>query len=249
MDGGGEGGSYEIGVTYAAFDALLKQQPDSQGYIVVYSKPGSAPGYWHRVGTREQQKLIGEGVGPERLTIINGGISKPKNKGTKKGEDEEEQYGKVELWVGEKDKPPVKQVLERRTLTKAVLVGTGDNFPGDEKTNEWALNNLADMMRVDGRIVGCIIVFPGDGTPVITSDDGLEVTPPNIFKLADGWKTELSKKYNIEENRLVLMHGPRDEAGTGRIEAWAVPYGAAMPDPFGKKEEGEDQDGVNPKEF
>ncbi len=234
-EGCGEAGAYEIGITYAAFAKLLKQQPDSQGYIVVYSKPGSAPGYWRRVGTREQQKLAGDGLGAERLTIVNGGEVEVK-KGAKKEEDDE-QYGRVEFWVGEKGRPPVRDAPENGRLKEALLVGTSASFAADdEKINDWVLANLADVLRADKRSVGCIIVFPGDGNQLITDADGVEKPPPDIFKLAEGWQAELAKKYGVEVARLVLMHGPPDEAGLGKIEAWAMPEGAAMPDPFAKKD-------------
>jgi hypothetical protein len=245
-DGCGEAGAYEIGITYVAFAKLLKQQPDSQGYIVVYSKPGSAPGYWRRVGTREQQKIIGDGLGAERLTVVNGGEVEVK-KGAKKEEDDE-QYGRVEFWVGEKGRPPVKDAPENGRLKEALLVGTTSSFADDKKINDWVLANFADVLRADKRSVGCIIVFPGDGNQLITDAEGVEKPPPDVFKLAEGWQAELAKKYGVEVTRLVLMHGPPDEAGLGKIEAWAVPNGAAMPDPFAKKDEEEQTAEGDPKE-
>ena len=116
---GGEAGSYNIGITYGAFRELLRRQPESQGYVVVYPRRSAYPGYWRNVATREQQKLLADGLGVGRLTVVRGGV----NEGTVKGfqDDEEvdslENYDRVELWVGGKEKPPVKHgSVERRAL-------------------------------------------------------------------------------------------------------------------------------------
>lgn len=228
---GPDAGSFNDGVLYAAYSGLLKKQTDSQGYLVVYSPHGAAPGYWRRAGTREQQKLSRDGLAPERMTVINGGTLPVKAK-PPAGEEEEENYGSVHLWIGAKNAPPVKHVAEEDALTEALLVG-GNNFLNEEKeTADWLLNNLADMMRADSRSVGCIVVHPGDGSTAPTGAGGSEETTPDVFKMAQSWKAELLKKYGFDPNRVVILSGPAEGWSAGKLEVWAVPYGVPLPDPF-----------------
>ncbi|HVF43578.1 MAG TPA: hypothetical protein VM936_11235 [Pyrinomonadaceae bacterium] len=207
---GSEAGSFHGGILYSAYRDILKKQADSQGYLVVYSPPGAPPGYWRRAGTREQQKISGPGLPPDRLTVINGGALPVKAK-PPQGEEEEESYGGVELWVGSRDAPPVKHVEENTALTEALLVG-GDGFLyQDKKVAEWLLDNLSDMMRADVRSVGCIVVYPGDGSAVPTGVEGVEEPAPDVFKIAQGWKAELLKKHGFEPNRVVILSGPAED--------------------------------------
>jgi hypothetical protein len=227
---GSEAGSFHDGIIYKAYRGLLKKQTDSQGYLVVYSPPGAAPGYWRRAGTREQQKISRDGLAPERLTVINGGALPFKGK-PPEGEEQEETYGSVELWVGAKDAPPVKHVEEDSVLKEALLIGSS-SIVYEEEAAGWLMNNLAETMRADGRSVGCIVVYPGDGSTVPTGEGGVEETPPDVFKMAQGWKAELLKKYGFASDRLVILSGPAEDWGAGRLEVWAVPHGAPLPDPF-----------------
>lgn len=232
---GPEAGAFSSWTLYSAYTALLKRQTDSQGYLVVYSPPGAAPGYWRRAGTREQQKISGPDVAPDRLTVVNGGAL-PAGKKAAGGEEEEEVYGRIELWVGAKDSPPVRHVEEDSALTAALLVGGNNFFYEEKKTADWLLNNLADMMRADKRSVGCIVVYPGDGSPVPTGEGGAEQPAPDVFKLAQGWKAELLKKHGFEPHRVVLLSGPPEGGASGKLEVWAVPHGAPLPNPFAELE-------------
>ncbi|HEX7313781.1 MAG TPA: hypothetical protein VF297_07655 [Pyrinomonadaceae bacterium] len=231
---GSSGGAFTEGMLYSAYAGVLKKQPDAQGYLVVYSPPEAAPGYWQRAGTREQAKIAWHEVGAERLTVISGGVVPPKKKS--EGEEEEVVYGHIELWVGKKESPPVKHVEVETALTEAVLLGTNSFYEEEDDAAAWMLNNLAAMMRADSKAVGCIIVYPGDGGTVPYGEGGTEKPAPDVFKIAEGWKAALLKKHGFEPGRVVVMNGPR-EAGTssGRLETWAVPYGATMPDPFAEE--------------
>lgn len=246
---GSEAGSFNDGILYAAYRGLLKKQTDSQGYLVVYSPHDAPPGYWRRAGTREQQKLSWDGLAPERMTVVNGGALPVKAK-PPVGEEAEETYGSVQLWVGAKDAPPVKHVEEENALTEALLVGGDSVLYAEKKAADWLLNNLADMMRADARSVGCIVVYPGDGSTVPTGAGGTEETPPDVFKMAQSWRAELLKKHGFEPNRVVILSGPAEDWSAGKLEVWAVPYGAPLPDPFaeavreaGAEDGGEEQGG------
>jgi hypothetical protein len=241
---GSEAGSFHEGIIYNAYRGLLKKQTDSQGYLVVYSPPGAAPGYWRRAGTREQQKVAGQGLAADRLTVINGGALPVKGK-PPVGEEQEETYGSVELWVGAKDAPPVKHVEEGAKLTEVLLVGGSGVVYEPEETAGWLLDNLAEMMRANAGSVGCIVVRPGDGTTVHTGPGGTEESPPDVFKIAQGWKAELQKKYGFAPERLVILSGPAEEWSSASLQVWAVPRGAPLPDPFAEdKSEAGSEEGV-----
>jgi hypothetical protein len=236
---GGEAGSFNDGIIYASFANLLKMQKDSQGYIVVYSPPGAAPGYWHRAGTRERQKLTRDDVTADRLTVINGGPAPVKQKKAVKSEDdyEEEPHGVVELWVGAKEKPPVKHVEEDSTLKEAVLLGSNSFEWEEPEVADWMLENVAETLRADERNLACVVVYPGDGSGVPAGVDGAERPAPDVFKIAEGWKAALLKKHGFDAQRLVVLNGPAEEYGGGRLEVWAVPRGASLPDPFKKQDD------------
>lgn len=228
---GPSAGSFGDAVLLSAYAGLLKKQPDSQGFLVVYSPPGAAPGYWRRAGTRERQKISGAGLAPERLTVINGGALPVKAK-TADAEGAEETYGSVELWVGAKGAPPVRHVEEDSALTGALLIGGESFFSEEGAAAEWLLNGLADTLRANGRSVGCIVVYPGDGSGVPTGEGGADEPAPDVFKMARSWKDALLKKHGFEPQRVLILSGPPQESGAGRLDVWAVPPGAPLPDPF-----------------
>lgn len=238
---GGSPGSFEDGLIYSSFAGLLRKQPESQGYVVVYAPPGAAPGYWRRAGTREQQKVAREEVAAGRMTVVNGGVLPVKKKAAKAEDEEEENYGRVELWVGAKDRPPVKHVEEDSLLTKALLLGSNSFMWEEKEAADWMLHNLAETMRADQHSVGCIIVYPGDGAGVPTGEGGADQPAPDVFKVAEGWKAELLKKYGFDPLRVVVQSGPAEDYGSGRLEVWAVPYGVPLPDPFAQTEEQGDE--------
>jgi len=244
---GGEGvdaAAFQSGFVFAAYAELLRKQPDSRGYLVVYSPHGAAPGYWRRVGTREQQKLTaGSDPSPDRVTVVNGGALPPKEKAEGEEEVWEAEYGRLELWVGPKDgQPPVKHVEEEARLTEALRVSSSDFYDEDDvrKTTAWALDNLAEMLRTNENSIACIVIYGGSGEGLPTGEEGVERPVPDVFKVAEKWKAELLKKHGLAAHRVVLINGPQAGTGVGTIEAWAVPPGAALPDPF--VGEGEEDD-------
>lgn len=240
---GGGAGSFDTGITYEAFRELLKRQPDSQGYVVVYARRDIYPGYWRGVATREQQKLAEDGLAAERLTVVRGGVYEGRVKGFQNDEekDPEEQYDRVELWVGGKDKPPVRHRPEKGALEDAALVATvAAYFADDEKITGWGLDNLFESSRANPRSTLCVIVFPdADPTP-----DPEGKPPADLFKLAGSLKEGLRRR-GVEETRLVLMNGPAGEYDA-RVELWAVPYGATLPDPFAAPGAGEEAEESEP---
>jgi hypothetical protein len=107
----------------------------------------------------------------------------------------------------------------------------------EREVADWMLENLAEMLRADQRNLGCIVVYPGDGSGVPTGEDGADRPAPDVFKIAEGWKAALLKKHGLDAQRLVVLNGPAEDYGRGRLEVWAVPRGAALPDPFKKQDD------------
>ncbi|HJQ33588.1 MAG TPA: hypothetical protein VJ866_15495 [Pyrinomonadaceae bacterium] len=241
---GGEPGDFHIGITFDAFRELLRRQPESQGYVVVYASRGAYPGYWRNVATREREKLTADGVGAERLTVLRGGVNEGRVKGFQHDEDADdaEQFDRVELWVGEKEKPPVRERPEKATLKGAALVASVDSYSaGEEEINRWALDNLDTLLRANAHSTAYVVVYP-DGEPTPQSDgEGKETPPPDLFKRAEALKAELRGR-GVDEARLVILSGPAKDYGA-RIELWAVPYGAAPPNPSAGEEQAEEPEG------
>ncbi len=233
--------AFRSGFVFAAYAELLRKQPDSRGYVVVYSPPGAAPGYWRRVGTREQQKLTSDNDPPaDRVTVIHGGALPAKEKAEGEDENWEDSPGRIELWVGPKDgPPPVKHVEEETRFDEAVMVSTSTFYgeEGEQKTAAWVLGNLVEMLRADEHSIACFVIYGGDGSGLQTGEEGVEEPAPDVFKLAEKWKAALLKKHGLAAHRVVLINGPQEEGSVGKIEAWAVPPGAALPDPFANAEE------------
>ena len=75
--------------------------------------------------------------------------------------------------------------------------------------------------------------------------DGREEPRPDLFKQAEALKAELRRR-GVDETRLVLMNGPAQEY-SGKLELWAVPYGAALPDPFAAEDEGAEPEESDPE--
>ncbi|HEX6186092.1 MAG TPA: hypothetical protein VFZ44_19540 [Pyrinomonadaceae bacterium] len=230
---GGSPGSFNIGVTFSALRELLRRQTESHGYVVVYPRRGAYPGYWRNVATRERQKLTMGGLDVERFTVVRGGVNEGMVKGFQDDieKDPAEEYDRVELWVGEKARSPVRHRPEKETLEEAARVASiPAYFTDDGHITRWGLDNLFEFARTNPRSTACVIVYPdADATP-----DSEGKPPVDLFKLAASLKEELRRR-GLEETRIVLMNGPI-ESYDARLELWAVPYGAALPDPFAEED-------------
>ena len=99
----------------------------------------------------------------------------------------------------------------------------------EKETADWMLNNLAAMMRANKRNIGCIVVYPGDGSGVPTGEGGTEKPAPDVFKIAEGWKAELLKKHGFDVQRLVVLIGPQEDSAMGKLEVWPCPTARRCP--------------------
>lgn len=243
-------------VSHANFAEMLRLQPKSYAYIVVYEGDESTPGAWGRISANAADGLRDDyGVQSERIKIIFGGYKKK---------------AKLQLWILPKDAPPpVEEVKKERKLAKNIQLGTFDQ--SELKHNDGArsvFKDFAELLRKDENIKVCIIVRPeiavvpepnaDEAEKAIISEtatseeaaisDELPVEvvpdePPDIdfFELIEKWKKDLVQEYQISENRMIVMIAPaQDESQTGGyIETWVVPPDTPLPDLYPPQQEEE----------
>nr|MDQ3806038.1 hypothetical protein [Acidobacteriota bacterium] len=213
----------------AGFADVLRSQPETQAYVVVYHGPESAPGAWRRVADGEVAALKGQGVAGERVRVIFGG------------------YGeklKIQRWVLPKGAPPpVKDAGPERRTPKAVEVGRMSHYQLRYEDEARAFfRGFAEVLKAEASLSVYLVVRLGAPPPEadLEAAPGVPEEPPDVdpARLAEKWKGELLKEYGINDQRFaVLFVPPREEWGTGEIEAWVVPWGAAPPDPYAAEDE------------
>lgn len=223
----------------------LRLQPKTVAYVVAFNGEDSAPGAWRRVAEDDVETLRGYGVEGSRIKIIFGGYDKD---------------AKAQLWILPSDAPPPVVGAEReRRPSKAVQLGA---YPQHQLKYEddarWVFKAFTDVLKADDKMNALIVVRLPFVGPVESSEDAEvaeeevapvaeEVTaepeykePPdiNLVELVEKWKAALKKEHGIGDERLVVIFVPaRDEYNADELEAWLVPQGAAMPDPFAVEDE------------
>lgn len=216
-------------VTLAALADILRQQPKSLAYIVAFNVQGAPPGTWRRVAKRDASKLQEYGIASDRIKIIYGGDAP--------GLEEDVQQALIQLWVLPPDAPPpVEGTKQEKTPEQAAHLGTYNDYILKYREEERRIfEGLVEVLRADARLSVCLIIRP--------RSDALEriVTPgepPDIdaLKLAEKWKSEMAEKYMINENRIIVMPVDADEINEGTINAWAVPAGVDLPNPYSSDE-------------
>jgi hypothetical protein len=210
--------------TLAGLADVLKSQPDTTAYVVAFNGKDSAPGAWRRVAQREADQLKEYGVAAGRVRIIFGGY----------GEEL-----KIQRWVQPKDAPPpVEDAGAERAPSEASQIGRMGfyqlRYEGEARG---LFEGFAQVLKADETLTAHLVVrlkWPRG------EDDG-EVVPPDPdeppdldpARLVEKWRADLRSKYGIGDQRLVVQFvPPQDESNTGELEAWAVPMGAAPPDPY-----------------
>jgi hypothetical protein len=231
--GEGEGTGPPVpGVSFPTFVDMLKNRQDTVAYIVAFNGDDAAPGAWRRVGQMESERIEKHGVAASRLKLIFGGADKET---------------KVQLWILPADAPaPVADAGPERLPQKTIQVSDfGDYELGDERGERWAFKVLLDGLRTNDKLRACIIVrmenevaeeLDQEEAQAITEvapvmDETPEPQPANFLKLIEKWKAELTDKYKIPQDRLVVLFTtPREDEGN-KLETWIIPPGALLPDP------------------
>lgn len=241
-------------VSLASFADMLRLQPKTYAYIVVYEGDDSTPGAWGRISTRVSESLKSRyGIQADRTKIIFGGYDKE---------------AKLQLWIQPHDAPPpVEEVKKERKLQRNIQLGTFNQY--ELKNNDTARSifiEFAEVLRKDENLKVFIIIRPEiPSAPEPDADEAVEAIaseavvfeeaaiadelpnevvpdePPDVdlFELVEKWKKDLAKEYQISENRMIVMTAPvQNEFGQeGHIETWVVPPGTPLPDLYPPQEE------------
>ena len=231
--------------TLASFADMLQQQKQATAYVVVYNGPDSVPGAWRRAASWEVDTLQKRGVDADQVKIIFGGNA---------------QSAKIQLWIQPRDAPaPMIDAGKESLPTKAVHLGTlSDSSLGDEDTRQGALKDLLNVLSLNENLKACLIVrleslaLKADDTSesssvpesVAAAASGLteestdgateataEIPPAELPELIQKWRVELAS-HKIRADRLVVLFVPTREFEGNTLEAWLVPNGVPLPDPF-----------------
>ena len=216
--------------TLAGFADVLRLQPNTVAYVVTYNGKEAAPGAWRRVGGRDAEHLRElYGIEASRVRVLFGGYKKETT---------------VRLWVLPQDAPPpVGGDRKEHRPQKAVKVVEADQYPLKwEEDERKVFRGFAEVLKADAELNLCFVIRPG--APVEEEFDPDNPPDPkeppdvDLVKLVEKWRARLSKEYGVGEHRVtVLVAVPaEDDWRAGRVEAWVVPPGAALPDPSAVEE-------------
>ena len=235
-------------VTLASFADMLRLQPKTYAYIVVYEDDESKPGAWGRISARVTRILQDHyGLQANRTKIIFGGYDKK---------------SKLQLWILPMGAPPpVEEVKRERKLQKNIQLGSYGQYElRDADGARSVFEEFADVLRKDKdlkvvfivrpevpiipettegetgeTIAEEIVTVPDEQTGEVAEEEAPDV---DFLELIEKWKKDLAKEHNISENRvIVMMAAARDESESGRIETWVVPPGIPLPDLYPPQEE------------
>ncbi len=225
----------------AGFGEVLRLQPKTIGYVVVYNGGEAAPGAWRRVGESEAESLKRYGVEPGRVRVLFGGYKKDTT---------------VRLWVlPEGAPPPVRSDKSERRPEHAAQIGGFDQYYLKYDDNERRVfRGFAEVLKADEALNVCVVVRPGlagaEEFDPEASPDPEEPPDVDVLKLAEAWRARLTKEYGIGGHRFVILVAEAlDGQDVGQIETWIVPPGAALPDTSEAADGGATEEEENPKEL
>lgn len=260
----------EMGVAYSAvmlgeLAEKLKQQPGSEGHIVVFTPKGSAPGAWRRIARRDELLLQKDrGIEPGRLKLVNGGRS-------------DGEFAEVEMWVAPKGAPPpVAESREEVEKPASAYRLNALDFYGepDADVDRWVLEGIAEALRENPRarvyLVAREPAAPVEDSEEETAADSTEQQPEQpepepsaapqagaeesadaddgekeeaegeevkTVEMAERWKAALAEKYGVAADRVVVVRGRERPWATGRLLTWVVPDKMEPPDFLAPDEE------------
>lgn len=249
-------------ISQTEFAEKMKQQPNSNGYLVIRTPKNGVPGAWRRIARREEQILQKDyNVEAQRLSSVNGGPT-------------EGDYAEVELWVLPKSAPPPAGITEQieKTLKESVRLNRLDSYGSeDEEAEKWMLGNIAEALRENPRATVCLVaresmtveiedwadnsvaaetasaaqlplaekaIAPPADSKTETEDASEESEDEGSMKeRAERWKKILTTKHGIYSWRVIILEGKEMPWGVGRLTTWLVPENARWPDPLASDED------------
>ncbi len=132
---------------------------------------------------------------------------------------------------------------------KTIRIGTfGDYELADERAERFAFKVLLDGLHTSEELRSCIIVrlakevvadeageareeAPLVTDATVTPDEPSDPQPADLLKLIDKWKSELTDKFKIRDDRVIVLFAAAREDEGNSLETWIVPSGALLPDP------------------
>jgi hypothetical protein len=220
-------------VRFAAFADALNEQPNSKAYIVAYNGKESVLGAWQRVGNEAKEELQNTySISGNRIEVLFGGYEK---------ED-----SKIEYWILPHDAPPpVKKKKEKRQKETVKLWFYGEYLFEYEDRVKLMFKSFADILKDDATLNACIIVR------LVQSEEpsgqilvDVEKKSINLVEIVEKWQNDLHGKYGIKQERLKVFVVTAGSDYGASVEAWIVPKGAMLPDPYAVDEDEESDEEI-----
>lgn len=240
----------------AAISEILKAQPKSIAYLVVYSDFDSLPLHWKRSGESKISALHSKGVDPDQLKLLFGGYEKK---------------SRMEFWVLPSDaEPPVIERVEELPKEARIIEEIGQyNAHAIEQGK--SLKAVAEILKSVGDSNLIFYVFPppeededlaNEAGELFPEEDDLnqsfdetegeewhsDATEPyvDLLSIASAWKGRLSQDYGIDSHRMIVvpLSTPRESYGV-ELVLYLVPPGQPLPDPYAEPVTEEQQNSQN----
>ena len=223
--------SCELATVFTGLAIELKNSPDANGYIVIYSGPNDPPGLLHRHSLGTRNVLVNEQhISPDRIIIMNGGSRETFS---------------AEYWLVPKHTPPPQSGPVWKPELQQVEFGRFDEFfwgTGPEDLFEYRrestrLDGFAQALIKNPDAAGYIIAY-ADGEKVtqtyLENKNGKERAIERRFRMTGkklaGWaKNSLVELLKVNPSRIVTIDGGYREFET--VELWIVPAGENAPKP------------------
>jgi hypothetical protein len=187
----------------------------------------------------EASDLEGRGVKADRIKIVYGGVKK---ESPDESSEDNSQLAFVQFWALPSDAPPpvVDEAKPERTPKEAVQTGSYQTYSLKYPDSEQRIfEGIGDVLRSDKQLSVCFVVWPNTGGEEMELMAG-EPKDINVSELVTKWKSELMKKYGIDESRIIIIPAGADELKNGSVDVWVVPPGTPLPDPYVRMENAAD---------
>jgi hypothetical protein len=203
-----------------SFAIHLQNEPNSQGYIVVYRERNGLLGkYLNHMDFAKEYLVATRGISPERLATVSGGYRDNLT---------------TEFWIASKDNPiPVTNtaIEENTRASRKFDEGFADYSMYEGKPLLWTsdlcglgaiyLRAYAKQLRSEPKSKGYIIVY---------TEHGKRFSRWRV--MARLLRDEMVKEHKIDVNRIVTVYGGRREIP--EAELWIVSEGVSTPKPTPK---------------
>ena len=231
----------------ASFADILHTQTNSVGYIVAYNGPDSLPGAWRRHADKSIERLKRFDIDQGRLKVIFAG-----------NRDE----SKVQLWVLPKVAPPPVAEAGRESMPKQVITAgrLSADYLSYKEHETLSFKIVADVLKIDKSMRAFMVVRldppppPPDQEQETVEEEAADEEPasvipesevpenPDLTKLVEKWRSELTTIHKIRNDRIIVIFLPGTQSSSNAIDVWFVPKGQPLPDPNKEEEEDDEEE-------